>query len=184
MDNIIDITQLRLTFTQPYSLLGVDSNYQLVRANNEVPQLQSKINEIQNELNEVKESIPTVDIENLNDLENRVGRLEVKVDYEQMVSTALDTRLVTAENKIENLTVQSNKAYADRESLNERITTAEDNIFRLWTEVNNIKENPSTPEWDKLNEMQQEINALTSQIGYMRNELDDINEKLERNNIV
>lgn len=156
MDNIIDITQLRLTFTQPYSLLGVDSNFQLVRANNEVPQLQSKINEIQNELNEVKESIPTVDIENLNDLENRVGRLEVKVDYGQVVSAALDTRLVTAEN----------------------------DINKLEQEIINIKENPSTPEWDKLNEMQQEINALTSQIGYMRNELDDINEKLERNNIV
>lgn len=156
MDNIIDITQLRLTFTQPYSLLGVDSNYQLVRANNEVPQLQTKVDEIQNELNEVKESIPTVDIENLNDLENRVGRLEVKVDYEQMVSAALDTRLVTAEN----------------------------DINKLEQEIINIKENPSTPEWDKLNEMQQEINALTSQIGYMRNELDDINEKLERNNIV
>lgn len=156
MDNIIDITQLRLTFTQPYSLLGVDSNYQLVRANNEVPQLQTKVNEIQNELNEVKESIPTVDIENLNDLENRVGRLEVEVDYGVRVSAALDARLNTAEN----------------------------DINKLEQEIINIKENPSTPEWDKLNEMQQEINALTSQIGYMRSELDDINEKLERNNIV
>lgn len=156
MDNIIDITQLRLTFTQPYSLLGVDSNYQLVRTNNEVPQLQTKINEIQNELNEVKESIPTVDIENLNDLENRVGRLEVEVDDGGRRTEALDTRLFTAEN----------------------------DINKLEQEIINIKENPSTPEWDKLNEMQQEINALTSQIGYMRNELDDINEKLERNNIV
>ena len=156
MDNIIDITQLRLTYTQPYSLLGVDNNHQLVRANNEVPQLQSKINEIQNELNEVKESIPTIDIENLNDLENRVGRLEVEVDYGVIVSAALDTRLVTAE----------------------------DDINKLEQEIINIKENPSTPEWDKLNEMEQEINALTSQIWAMRSELDDINEKLERNNIV
>lgn len=156
MDNIIDITQLRLTFTQPYSLLGVDSNYQLVRTNNEVPQLQTKVDEIQNELNEVKESIPTVDIENLNDLENRVGRLEVEIDDEKNYSRALDTRMTMAEN----------------------------DINKLEQEIINIKENPSTPEWDKLNEMQQEINALTSQIGYMRTELDDINEKLERNNIV
>lgn len=155
-NNIIDIARLGIRYTQPRSLLGVDDFNQLVRVNNEVPELQTKINEIQSEIDEIKESNPSIDNETINALESRVGRLEVEIDDEKIYSRALASRLETAENDID----------------------------KLEQEITNIKENPSGVDGEILNQMQQEINALTSQIGYLRRDLDDINEKLERNNIV
>lgn len=156
MDNIIDIAQLGIRYTQSRSLLGVDDFNQLVRVNNEVPELQSKINEIQSEIDEIKESNPSIDNETINALESRVGRLEDDIDEGKGVVTDLNSVLETAINDID----------------------------KLEQEITNIKENPSGVDGEILNQMQQEIYALTSQIGYLRSDLDDINEKLERNNIV
>lgn len=80
MDNIIDISKLELSSSDPHSILGIDNRLHITRNFNYVPQLKAQIKTLQDEVEELKENPATPEMDKLNELEARLAIIEGDVE--------------------------------------------------------------------------------------------------------